>query len=772
VIAETFGLGQPVRRTEDPRLLTGRGCYTDDLVRPGMAQMAILRSPHAHARIRGIDTAAARAAPGVLLVLTGADAEADGLGLFPVLAEVPEKPGTPPLRNPPRRILTTDVARYVGDPVAIVVAETRAQAMDAAELVEVAWEPLPALAETGAAFDATAPLVWPELGSNLCVHWAAGDEAAAAAAFAEAPHVVALDLVQNRLYGSPMEPRVALGEVDAEGRLVLHAPTQGVIRVREGLAKHVFRLPNERIRVVSTDVGGGFGVRGKVFPESAMVLWAARRLGRPVKWLAGRMESFLADPHARDHVTRAEMALDADGRIRAIRIATLANMGAYLCDFGPRIATLAGGRIAGTVYDIPLLDLQVRCVFTHSVPTDAYRGAGRPEAAFAVERLLDLAAARLGLGRDEIRRRNFIAPERIPYTNAAGAVIDSGRFAEVQAKALALADWEGFPARRAEAASRSVRRGIGLGCFIEASGGGPAEWSRVVLDAEARARVHVGTFSHGQGHATVFAQLAHARLGLPFADIALVQGDTEVIARGGGTGGSRSSQMAGVAILRASDLVLAKARRIAAHLLEAGEADVVLQDGAFVVAGTDLRVTWREVARTAADPARLPDGLAPGLDEQVDYRRPTECNFPNGCHVVEVEVDPESGRVAIARYTAVDDVGVVMNPMIVHGQAHGAIATGIGQALLEHARYDPESGQFLSASFQDYALPRAADLPAFQLGFHVVPNPANELGVKGAGEGGSCGAPPALVSALCDAIGVPHLDMPLTPEAVWRACNG
>jgi carbon-monoxide dehydrogenase large subunit len=768
-MVEKFGIGQPVRRKEDVRLLTGRGAYTDDLDRPGQAHAHVLRSPHAHARIVSIGTDAARAAPGVLAVLTGHDAAADGIGHFPVMVEVPARGGK--LCPTPREILQTAAARFVGDPVALVVAETRQQAQDAAEMVEVEYDLLPSVTDTAAADRDGAPLVWPERDSNLCVHWSSGREAEADAAFAGAARTVQVELVNNRLVGNPMEPRVAIGEFDpASGLYTLHSPTQGVIRVRDGLAALILKVPKDKLRVVSPDVGGGFGLRGKIFPESGMVLWAAKRVGRPVKWLSGRSETFVCDPHGRDHVTRAEMAFDREGKALGVRIRTVAAMGAYLQDFGPRIPTVAGGRINGTVYDIQALNVQVRCVFTNTTPTDAYRGAGRPETAYVLERLFDAGAAALGLGRDEIRRRNYIRAEQIPYTNASGNPIDSGRFAETQDMALELADWEGFEIRRASA-PRGIRRGIGIGYFIEASGGQPSEWARVRFEPDGAVALTVGTFSHGQGHETAYAQVLHDKLGVPFGSVRFEQGDTAFVEAGNGTGGSRSSQMGGVAIARASELVVAKGKRLAAHLLEAAPADIEFADGAFRVVGTDLAADWSRIVEFAHDPARLPEGEAPGLDEQLVYTRNTECNFPNGCHVAEVEVDEDTGHVEVVRYAAVDDVGNVINPMLVHGQSHGGIVAGIGQALLEHAVYDPESGQFLTATFQDYCMPRAADAPSFDLGFNVVPCPNNDLGVKGAGEGGACGAPPAVVSAVCDALGVAHIDMPLTPEKVWRALS-
>jgi carbon-monoxide dehydrogenase large subunit len=762
---DKFGIGQPVRRKEDVRLLTGRGTYTDDIDRPGQAHAYVLRSPHAHARILSMDTAAARTAPGVVAVLTGHDAAADGIGHFPVMVDVPGKGGTK-LFPTPRKILQTEKVRFVGDPVALVVAETRAQTQDAAELIEIDYDILPSVTDTAGALDPGAPVIWQENGSNLCVLWDSGREAETEAAFVRATRTVSVELVNNRLVGNPMEPRVALGEYDpATDSYTLHSPTQGVMRVRDGLAKLILKVPVEKLRVISPDVGGGFGLRGKVHPESGMVLWAAKRTGRPVKWTSGRTETFLCDPHGRDHVTRAEMAFDEAGRTLGVKIRTFAAMGAYLQDFGPRVPTVAGGRILGTVYDIQALNAQVSCVFTNTSPTDAYRGAGRPEQAYVLERLYDLGAAAFGIGRDEIRRRNTIRPEQIPYTNVVGNAIDSGRFAETMDKALALADWAGFPARRAEAARRGRRRGIGLGYFIEASGGQPSEWARVRFEEDGTVALTVGTFSHGQGHETAFAQILHSRLGIPFDKVRFIQGDSAVLAAGNGTGGSRSSQMGGVAIARASELVVAKGKRLAAHLLEAGIDDVEFDAGTFRVAGTDLTASWAQVIELAKAP---PEGETPGLDEQFLYTRSTECNFPNGCHVAEVEIEEETGRVEIVRYTAVDDVGNVINPMLVHGQSHGGIMAGIGQALLEHAVYDPESGQFLSASFQDYCMPRASDAPDFDLDFNVVPCPNNDLGVKGAGEGGACGAPPAIVSAICDALGIGHIDMPVTPEKVWR----
>jgi len=767
---EKNGIGQPVRRREDVRLLTGRGRYTDDIDPPGCAQAVVVRSPHAHARILGMETGAATAAPGVLAVLTGRDAAADGLGRLVTLFDVPGRDA--PLFDPGRDILQSEYVRYVGDPVALVVAETRQQAQDAAELVVIDYEPLSAVTDTAAAAELGAPVIWEGRPDNLCVLWDSGRSAETDAAFAAAHRTVSISLVNNRMVANPMEPRIAIGEWDSStGRYVFHGPSQGTHRVRDNLAKYVLKVPAAQLRVVSPDVGGGFGARGKLMPENALVLWAARRLGRPVKWLAGRTETFQSDPHGRDQVTRAEMALDANAKCLGVRIRTIAGMGAYLQDMGPRVPTTGGARVMGTVYGCTVIHNEVRCVFTNTVPTDAFRGAGRPETAYIMERLFDRAAEAYGIGRDEIRRRNYVRPEQMPFRNAVGNLIDSGDFAGTQAMALKLADWDGFPSRLAASRARGNLRGIGLGYFIEASGGLTNETARLRITREGRVEVRVGTFSHGQGHETAFLQIVADHLGLDAATMDFIQGDSDELPSGNGTGGSRSSQMGGVAVLRASNAVMAKARRIAAHLLEAAPEDVELAEGRFRVAGTDLGLDWPRVIAAAHDPAQLPDGEAPGLDEVLTYTRDTECNFPNGCHVAEVEVDPETGQVTLARYAAVDDVGNVINPMLVHGQMHGGIMTGIGQALMEEARYDPESGQFLTSTFQDYCMPRAGDACDFALALNVVPTPTNDLGVKGAGEGGACGAPPAIVSAVCDALGVDHIDMPLTPEKVWRAIS-
>ena len=766
---EQFGIGQPVKRREDQRFLTGAGHFTDDIDLPGQAWGYVLRSPHAHAKIVSIDTAAANGSPGVLAVYTIADLDAEGIQEIPTQVDVPGKDGTQ-MFKPTRPVLARDTVRFVGDPVAYVVAESLEEARDAAELVAVEYDPLPAITELARAHDPGAPVVWPEHGSNLCVHWQSHDGKDVEAGFANAHKIVALDFVNNRVVGSPMEPRVALGDWDpATERYTLYSPTQGVIRVQNSLANNVFKLPKEKLRVVSRDVGGGFGLRGKTFPESVLVLFAAKKLGRPVKWRADRQETFLCDVHGRDHATHGEMAFDKDGGILAMRIDNIANVGAYLSDNGPRVCTAAGARVAGTVYDVPALQLSVRVTFTNTVPVCAYRGAGRPEIAYQMERLLDQGARALGLGRDEIRRRNFIRPEQLPYKNRVGLLIDSGHFQETMEKALQHSDWAGFEKRRDEARRHGKLRGIGLGYYCEASGGQPTEQAIVKVASNGRVELIMGTFSHGQGHETAFSQIVAQKLGIPFEMIDFRQGDTEFVKAGNGTGGSRSSQMGGVATARACDQVIEKAKRLAAHALEAAAADITFRNGVFEVVGTDLRMSLTDVAALAQNPAKLPEGETPGLDEICLYRRPTEVNFPNGAHIAEIEVDAETGHVAVVKYTAVDDCGVLINPLLVMGQVQGGVCQGLGQAVLEHTAYDPDSGQFLAASFMDYAMPRAEDMPPIEVSFNPVPNPSNELGVKGIGEGGACGAPPAIVSAVSDALGVGHIDMPLLPERIWHA---
>jgi carbon-monoxide dehydrogenase large subunit len=766
-----FGMGQAVRRTEDLRLLTGKGRYTDDISLPRQAYGYVLRSPHAHARIAALDVQAARRAPGVLAVLTAAELAADRLGTL--LCPIPlDTRNGKPMVKPTRPLLQGDFVRYVGDPVAFIVAEALQQARDAAELVEVQYETLPATVSTAGAVEKGAPRVWKEAPGNLCFDWEIGDSKATEAAFAKAKRVIRLDLVNNRVVPSSMETRGALADYDAEAdRLTLYTSSQGSHGLRDAFAGEVLNIPPAKLRVVTPDVGGGFGMKIFPYPEQGLVLWAAKRLGRPVKWTSERSEAFVSDIHGRDNVSTAELALDESGKFLAIRVSTIANLGAYLSQYGPYIPTLAGAAMFTAVYGFAAAHVAVQGVFTNTVPIDAYRGAGRPEAAYLVERLVDHAARELGLAPDEIRRRNFIPASAMPYRTALGLRYDTGDFAHVMEEAMRRADWSGFVARRAASDRAGKRRGIGLAYYIEVCGGGEDEFAHVRFERDGTVSIMVGSMSNGQGHETAFAQLAADRLGIDIARIRVVQGDTELIESGRGTGGSRALPVQGSAVVKTADLVIAKAKRIAAHLLEANELDVEFKEGVFAIAGTDRRLSIDEVARAAFDPAKLPKGMSPGLEDKARHK-PAAATYPNGCHICEVEVDEGTGAVEVLRYTVVDDFGAVVNPMMLEGQVHGGIAQGLGQALLEHTVYDEESGQLLSGSFMDYDMPRADDLPAIAFHTENIPSTANPLGVKGAGEAGAIGAPPAVINAVVDALaplGVRHIDMPATPERVWRA---
>jgi aerobic carbon-monoxide dehydrogenase large subunit len=766
-----FGIGQPVRRVEDRRFLTGHGNYVDDLVLPRQAFAVMLRSPHAHALMRTVDTAAAAAAPGVLAVLTGDDVAHDGLGPIPCLSALTNRDGsTAPI--PVRPAMVRDRVRHVGDTVAMVVAEDLAAARDAAELIEVNYETLPAAVETAHALDPGQPQVWDEAPGNLAFDWGVGDAAAAERAMTAARHRVALEVVNNRVVVNSMEPRGAIGEYDAgEAAYTLWSATQGSHFLRSLLAESVFKIPETRIRVVTRDVGGGFGMKFFLYPEHIMVLWAAKKLGRPVKWAPERSDAFMTDTQGRDNVTRLELALDDELRFLGLSVTTIANMGAYLSNFAPEIPTGSGGVMFSGVYAIPAISVVVKGVFTHTVPVDAYRGAGRPEAAYAIERLIDFAARRLGVGPQELRRRNFIRPEAMPYATPLGLVYDSGDFGRNMEDALLAADVSGFAARQAAARSRGRYRGIGHAVYIEQSGMPPDEFAELRFDPSGALTMLMGTQSSGQGHQTAYAQLAAERFGLPFDKIRVVQGDTAAIAFGRGTGGSRSLPVGGASVDAAAQKLIAKGRHIAAHLLEAAEADVDFADGVFRISGTDREVGIEAVVRAAFNPAQLPDDVEPGFAESGHFTPPAP-TFPNGCHVCEVEIEPETGHVDIVRYLVVDDFGAVVNPLLLRGQVQGGVAQGIGQAMLERTVFDPETGQLVTGSLTDYCLPRAEDLPAIEFGYNVVPCRTNPLGLKGAGEAGAIGAPPALVNAIVNALaplGIEHVDMPVTPERLWHA---
>jgi carbon-monoxide dehydrogenase large subunit len=773
--AAANGIGRPVRRKEDFRLLTGRGCFGDDVAPPGLAHAVILRSPHAHARLAPVDKAPALAAPGVLAVLTGADYRAAGLG------PIPHNPGLmapPDVQARTRGFapiatvhfpLPADTVRYVGEPVAIVVAETIAAAKDAAELLDTAYEPLPAVVRAADAVMPGAPVLWETAPGNLCIDVEVGDEAATASAFARAAHVVRLETWVPRVTGVPMEPRTNIAEYDpATSRYTLYTGSgRGVAKVRLDLAQ-VLGVPPEQVRVLCRDMGGNFGTRNLFYPEYAVLAWAARRVGRPVKWTCERHESFLSDYQGRDLTVEAELALDEHGNFLAVRGSNLSNLGGYAVAFGPLQKGLG---LMSNVYRIPVGYFRGRGAVTNTVSTTPYRSAGRPEAIFVIERLVDLAADRLGLDPAALRRRNLIPPEAQPYANPLGVTYDSGRYAEAMDTALALAGWSGFPARRAEARQRGRWRGIGVANYVEITSGAPRERAEITILPEGGVELVMGTMSSGQGHETSFAQLVTEWLGVPFDSIVYIAHDTARVAAGGGSHSGRSMKLAATIIGQATDDIIAKGRKIASFLLETGEIDIEFDRGRFRVAGTDREISLFEIVAAATARTDLPAALQGPLAGISDQTLPV-ASFPYGTQICEVEVDIETGAVEIVGYAAVDDVGRAVNPMILHGQTHGGIAQGVGQALLENCHYDRESGQVLLASFMDYAMPRAATFPFLETALSEVPAPTNRLGVRSGGEGGTTPALAAVVNAIADALaelGVRHVEMPATPERVWRA---
>jgi aerobic carbon-monoxide dehydrogenase large subunit len=776
-------VGTPVRRREDYRFLTGQGTYTDDIDRPQQLHAYILRSPHANARISGIDTSAAASAPGVAAIYTGKDMAADGVGGLPCGWQIHSKDGSP-MAEPPHPPLAVDRVRHVGDPVAAVIAETLAQAREAAEQLRVDYVAEPSVVDPAEALAPGAPQVFAEAPGNLCYDWHLGDLAAVDAAFAKAARVVKLDLVNNRLVPNAMEPRAAIGEYDrATGDYTLYTTSQNPHVIRLLMGAFVLHIPEAKLRVVAPDVGGGFGSKIYHYAEEAIVTWAAGKLRRPVKWTAERSESFMSDAHGRDHVTHVELALDAQAKFLALKVSTIANMGGYLSTFAPCIPTYLYGTLLAGTYTTPAIYVETKAAFTHTVPVDAYRGAGRPEATFLLERIVDLAADEIGMDPAELRRRNFIPADAYPYQTPVALQYDSGDYGTTLELALKAADYAGFEGRRREALARGKLRGIGIATYIEACGIAPSAvvgslGARAGLYESAAVRVHptgsvsilTGSHSHGQGHETTFSQLVADRLGIPIESVEIVHGDTAKIPYGMGTYGSRSLAVGGSAIVKAMDKVVAKGRKIAAHLLEAAEADVEFADGKFSVAGTDRSKSFGEVALTAYVPHNYPEDLEPGLDETSFYD-PKNFTYPSGAHIAEVEIDPETGQAEVINFTASDDFGRIVNPMIVAGQVHGGLAQGIGQALLEGCVYDKETGQLLTGSYNDYAMPRADDLPAFALSINVTLCTHNPLGVKGCGEAGAIGAPAAITNALVDALkplGVRHFDMPATPEKLWR----
>jgi len=757
--------GQPMRRKEDARLLLGQGRFTADLLHPGMARAVMIRSPHAHAAIRAIDTAAAAAMPGVLAILTGADYQADGLGGIPPGGPLIRLPGTPPdqgfLYRPDHPALASGRVRHVGDTVAMVVAETETQARDAAEAILVDYDVLPSVTGTAEATRPGAPLVWDEAPGNACFRWQAGDAAAVDAAFAAAAHTVSLATLNNRIHVGSLETRGAIGDYTA-GRYTLATGTQMPHGLKEALADEVFRVPRDQVRVTVADVGGSFGIKNALYPEQILVLWAARRIGRPVAWIGERADGFVSDYQARDNVYTADLALDAEYRFLALRVTSIAAIGAYLAPKGQLSPTANTPALAG-VYRLPAIHVAVTGAFTHTAPTEVYRGAGRPESVYLLERLVDHAAGVLGLDRLDLRRRNMLTPNEYPYRTALGLNYDSGDFPRMIDTALARADHTGFPARRAEAEAQGRLRGFGWAHYCERVAGSWGENAWLELRPDGRVTALLGSMSNGQGHETAYAQLIADQLGVDFDAIDVIQGDTDRIPSGHGTGGSASIPISSVALREASRDLIAKALPLAADALEAAPADIVFADGAFRIAGTDRRITLATVAGT------LPAGAM--LDGTGAWT-PTGPTFPNGCHVAEVEIDPETGAWTLARYTMLHDFGRVLNPMMLEGQLQGGVAQGIGQAAMERVVHDPDSGQVLTGSFMDYQIPRADELPPLTLETLPTNAPTHPLGIKGCGEAGAAGGAPAVMNALMDAItraGGGLLDMPATPERVWQA---
>jgi carbon-monoxide dehydrogenase large subunit len=767
-----FGVGQPMRRVEDERLITGKGRYTDDISFEGQAHAFMVRSPHANARILSIDTADAKAAPGVLAVYTGEDAKREGLGIVasPAADMLKNRDGTPIFKTT-RHLIAQERVRYAGDTVAVIVAETVNQARDAADLLIIDYDALPAIADTAGALAPDAPIVWEEAGTNLAYDWSFGNEAAAAAAMKEAHHITRLKLINNRIVVNAMEPRAAVGVYDAtRDHYTLYAPSQGVHSQRNYIAQYSLKIPVEKLRVVTEDVGGGFGMKTFVYPEYPLVLFASRMLGRPVKWTGDRSDAFLTDSQGRDHVTEAALALDKEGRILAVQVDTIANLGGYQSQFGPFIPSLAPRGMQVGVYKVPVLYNHVRAVYTNTVPVDAYRGAGRPEASYVIERLMDKAARELKIGQDEMRKRNFITAAEMPYKGGASLPFDSGDFERNLTDAFKRADVAGFEARRAAAKAAGKLLGQGVSYYVERTAAGMSDYARIAIDGESGV-VHVwtGQQTNGQGHETVWTQFLATRLGLDVEKIKVHLGDSDVLPGGAGTGGSKAVYMVTGAIGDASDKLIDKGREIAANELEAAKADIEYRgadgEAVFAVVGTDKKIDLFQVARLAE---KQPDLGELAGDGEYNQKGNT---FPNGAHICEVEIDPETGVFKIVHFVAVDDFGHILNPLIVAGQIHGGIAQGLGQAMGEHAVFDKETGQLVTGSLMDYWLPRADDMPTFDITYNEIPSTSNALGVKGAGEAGTVGAPASFINAVIDALkpyGVETVDMPVTPQKLWN----
>jgi carbon-monoxide dehydrogenase large subunit len=765
-----FAIGQGVSRFEDPRLVRGDGRYTDDIKLPGLAHGVVLRSPHAHAKIKSIDTAAAKSAPGVLAVLTSADIKAAGYGDLPVPGGLKRRDGSPMYR-PRYPILVEDRVRWIGDSVAFVVAETVAQALDAAEMITVDYEELPAVTSTAEAPKPGAPRVWDDCPDNICFVELIGDKAAVDAAFARAAHVTRHRFVINRVTAATMEPRGAVGDYSAaDGRYTIYTPIQRPHPTRADLAK-LLKVPESKVRIVTGDTGGSFGMKSPIFNETPLVLLASKLTGRPVKWISTRTEAFLSDAQARDNVTEAELALDKNGIFIAFHVKTFAAIGAYLQHSMPAFV-LNAGTLAG-VYRTPAMHVDITAVFSNTNPMRPYRGNGRPEAAYVIERMVDLAAAELGMDPTELRRRNYVPPSAMPFKTGLTFTYDSGEFEKNMDLALDLADRKGVKARKAEARKRGKLLGFGLSNTIERAGAPSTEGAEVRFDRSGSLILFSGSNSQGQGHETVFKQLVCDRLGLDPKEAQYIQGDTDQVFYGEGTGGSRSATLAGSAFHLATEKVVTKARAIAANMLKVEEADLKFDEGVYSTNKTNRTLSVKEIAAASFDTANLPSGMEPGLFATAVYKAPVN-NYPNGCHTCELEIDRETGKVEITRYSVVDDFGTVLNPLLLHGQVHGGIAQGAGQALMEDIHFDA-SGQLVTASFMDYAMPHAHDLCDMEVESNPVPTKTNPLGVKGAGEAGCVGALPAVANALVDALsefGVRHIEMPATPERIWRAMRG
>ena len=769
--AMQFGVGQPVPRNEDPILVRGEGRYTDDVSIEGQLYAHFVRSPYAHGVIKGIDTETAKGMKGVVAVYTGADLEGNGYGTLKCVFAFQNRDGTP-MKKPVRKPLAMDKVRFVGDPVALVVAKTAAQARDAAEAVVLDIEVLPAVTTVDEALAPGAPQLYDDVPANLIVDFHSGDSEKVAAAFAKAAHVTKLRLVNNRVVVNPMEPRAAVATFDRKtGRYTLYAPSQGVFGKRNNLAE-AMGVKADKMRLVTGHVGGSFGMKGAVFPEYVGLLHAAKLLKKPVKWTDQRSESFVSDHHGRDMVFEAELALDAKGTFLATRFTGVGNLGGYLTQVGPMMATNNIGKNSIGMYRTPLVEVSSRCAVTNTVPIGAYRGAGRPEGNYFMERLIDAAAAEMGIDKVALRKRNLIKPDQMPWSTPAGTTYDSGDFPALFAKAIEAADWDGYKTRLRDSRKNGKLRGRGIGCYLEVTAPPTNEMGGIHFEEDGTVTIVTGTLDYGQGHWTAFAQVLTSRLGVPFDKIRLVQGDSDRLIAGGGTGGSKSIMASGAAIVEASALVVEKGKAIAAHVLEAGVGDIEFANGRFTIAGTDRSVGIMDLAERLRKGLVLPKDVPQTLNVDHVFKQAPSA-YPNGCHVAEIEIDPDTGAITIDRYVTVNDFGTLVNPMLVEGQLHGGVVQGIGQALYESTVYDGE-GQLVTGSYMDYAMPRAADVPFFSFENSGVPTATNPLGAKGCGEAGCAGSLPSVMNAIVDALspyGVKHVDMPATPHAIWQIIN-